>query len=235
MFIFFIIAILIPFFIYSKRVDTVYLKCDVNTLADVKKGPGWVIIPEILEDSCKKNLFNKFYETSKKNKKLNEDLEISLYSDPKFTQQISELVGEKLYPVNSFDAQRCWIRYYYEGMKAQYYENYHHDKKRYGDDVKQYRVVIPIYDTSDAIFTIEGLGSFRFKENMGIVLEAGNCLHKVNFKSGERFILIMDYTTKECDSAIGHYSCRGINGYFWWFVDIIWRFLSSFYYKLVNM
>lgn len=230
----FIILLVLPVLVYNKRKDSIRLRCDLNPYSEIQKGPGYVIINDILDDSCRRDLVDAFYETAKRNKKLNEDVEISLYSDSKFTNQLSKIIGEQLYPVNSLDAQRCWIRYYYGGMKAQYYENYHHDKKRYGNDVKQYRVVIPIYDASDAVFTIDSLGEFNFTENIGVVLEAGNCLHKVEFTTGERLLLIMDYTTKECDSIQGHYICRGIDGYFWWFVDILWRHLSSFYYKISN-
>lgn len=230
----FLSIIILPGLIYKKRDDTVKLRCNLNTNSDRQSGEGYVIINDILDEECRQELVEKFYKTAKTNKKLNEDVEVSLYTDPKFVNQLSELVGEQLYPVNSLDAQRCWIRYYYSGMKAQYYENYHHDKKRYGDGVKQYRLVIPIYDASDAVFTIDTLGEFRFNENMGVALEAGNCLHKVEFTTGERLILIMDYTTVECDSREGHYTCRGIDGYFWWFIDVLWRHLSSFYYKIRN-
>ena len=143
-------------------------------------------------------------------------------------------MGEQLYPVNSLDLQRCWLRYYFEGMKAQYYENYHHDVKRYNSTMKQYRLVIPIYDTSDSKFTIEGYGEFPFTQNMGVFLEADNCLHKVNFKKGERLLLIMDFITKDCDSLYNHYSCRGTVGYYNWVKDVIWRKISSIYYKMVN-
>jgi hypothetical protein len=229
-----IIIIILPAIIYKKRKDAIKLRCNINPYASRYKGEGFVVVDEILDEQCRKELFNKFYETAKKNKNLNEDVEVSLYTDPNFINELSELMGEKLYPVNSLDAQRCWIRYYYGGMKAQYYENYHHDKKRYGNDVKQYRLIIPIYDTSDATFTIDGFGDFQFVENMGVCLEAGNCLHKVKFKNGERLILIMDYTTADCDNKLDHYMCRGVKGYMWWLIDVIWRHISSIYYKIVN-
>ena len=119
-------------------------------------------------------------------------------------------------------------------MKAQYYENYHNDIKRYNSTMKQYRLVIPLYDTSDSIFTIHNYGEFPFKQNMGVFLEADNCLHKVNFNKGERLLLIMDFTTKDCDSLYNHYNCRGTNGYYNWLKDVIWRKISSIYYKLSN-
>jgi len=114
-------------------------------------------------------------------------------------------LGEQLYPVNSLDLQRCWLRYYFEGMKSQYYENYHHDIKRYDSNIKQYRLVISLYDTSDAIFSIKNYGDFPFTQNMGVFLEADNCLHRVKFTKGERFLLIMDFTTKNCDSLYHNY------------------------------
>jgi hypothetical protein len=77
---------------------------------------------------------------------------------------------------------------------GQYYENYHHDIKRYGSSIKQYRMIIPVFDTSDAKFTIDGHDEFRFKQNMGVFLEADN--HKVKFNNGERLLLIMDFITK---------------------------------------
>jgi hypothetical protein len=230
----FLVIIIAPIFLYKKREDSVKLKCNINQYAAVQGGEGYMVIPEILDETCRRELFNKFYTISKQNKKLNEDIEVSLYTDPSFINSLSKLIGQQLYPVNSLDAQRCWIRYYYSGMKAQYYENYHHDKKRYNSGVKQYRLVIPIHDNSDSVFTIENFGEFRFVENTGVLLEAGNCLHKVKFTSGERLLLIMDYTTAECDSIGGHYTCRGLFGYFWWIIDIIWRHVSTFYYKIAN-
>ena len=119
-------------------------------------------------------------------------------------------------------------------MKAQYYENYHYDIKRYNSNIKQYRLVIPIYNNSDAKFTIKNYGTFAFTQNMGIFIEADNCLHKVNFTKGERFLLFMDLITKDCDSLYNHYSCRGIRGYYNWIEDIIWRKISAFYYKILN-
>jgi hypothetical protein len=119
-------------------------------------------------------------------------------------------------------------------MNAQYYENYHHDIKRYGPGVKQYRLVIPIHDTSDTTFSIEGHGEFPFKENMGVFLEADNCLHKVEFKRGERLLLIMDFINKSCDDRLSHYTCRNFGGYFNWVRDVLWRNLSSVYYKVAN-
>jgi hypothetical protein len=228
------VILILPGIVYSKRVDSVNLNCKLNTFNNTVRGDGFSITQNILDDNCRQELYDRFYERARTNKNLNEDIQVSLYSDPEFLNQISNLIGEQVYPVNSLDSQRCWIRYYYSGMKAQYYENYHHDKKRYSKDVKQYRLVIPIHDTSDSVFTIEDVGDFPFIENTGVILEAGNCLHKVKFTSGERLILIMDYTTAPCDSAVSHYSCRGVDGYFWWVIDVIWRFLSSVYYKIAN-
>lgn len=165
---------------------------------------------------------------------MNEDTKLEFYSNEKFLHEISKLVGEKLYPVNSLDLQRCWLRYYFEGMKAQYYENYHNDIKRYNSSMKQYRLIIPLYDTSDTLFTIQHYGEFPFKQNMGIFLEADNCIHKVVFNKGERFLLIMDFTTKNCDSLYNHYNCRGLSGYYNWIKDILWRIYSSINYKIVN-
>jgi len=119
-------------------------------------------------------------------------------------------------------------------MKAQYYENYHNDTKRYNSTMKQYRLIIPIYDTSDSKFTIQNYGEFSFIQNMGVFLEANNCLHKVNFSKGERFLLFMDFTTKDCDSLYNHYNCRGTIGYYNWIKDVIWRKISSIYYKMLN-
>jgi hypothetical protein len=159
---------------------------------------------------------------------------LSFYSNQKFLNELSNIIGERLYPVNHLDLQRCWIRYYFEGMKAQYYENFHQDIKRYHENIKQYRLVIPIHDTSDSKFTIDGYGEFEFKQNTGVFIEADNCLHKVHFSKGERLLLIMDFITKKCDSLHDHYKCRGVSGYYNWIKDTIWRKLSSFYYKIAN-
>ena len=69
---------------------------------------------------------------------------------------------------------------------------------------------------------------------MGIFFEANNCLHKVEFTKGERLLLFMDFTTKDCDSLMNHYKCRGIDGYYSWIKDSIWRKISTIYYKIIN-
>jgi hypothetical protein len=230
-----ILIFVFPFVMYTRKVDDIHLNCDVNAReGNVVRGEGFVIVEDILSETCRQKLVDTFLERAKKNKNLNEDVKLNFYSNEKFLKQLSQIVGEKLYPVNSLDLQRCWLRYYFEGMKAQYYENYHHDIKRYGPDVKQYRLVIPIHDTSDTVFSIEGYDAFPFKENMGVFLEASNCLHKVEFKTGERLLLIMDFINKPCDDRLSHYTCRNVNGYLNWFRDVLWRNISSKYYKIVN-
>ena len=225
----------IPFLIYKRKVDDIELNCGVNPYNKrVMKGEGFVVVDNILDETCRQKLTDTFLDKAKKNKNLNEDVKLNFYSNEKFLKQLSEIVGEDLYPVNSMDLQRCWIRYYFEGMKSQYYENYHHDIKRYGDGMKQYRLVIPVYDTSDTMFSIEGYKPFRFEENMGVFLEADNCFHKVEFKRGERLLLIMDFINKPCDDRLSHYTCRNVRGYFNWLRDVAWRNLSSVYYKIAN-
>lgn len=225
--------IILPSLFYKKINDNIELKCDINN-KDIIKGDGFFIVKDILSEKCRNKLVNMFFDEAKKNKNLNEDKQLSFYSDSKFLSEISDIVGDKLYPVNSLDLQRCWIRYYFEGMKSQYYENYHHDIKRYNSNIKQYRLIIPIFNNSNSKFTIEKYGEFDFNQNMGVFLEANNCLHKVVFNKGERLLLIMDFTTKDCDSVFNHYSCRGIEGYYNWIKDSFWRKISSFYYKLRN-
>ena len=229
----FFVLFLLPIFLYKKE-DTIELNCGINPMNTTIKGDGFIIVNNILNENCRKKIEDQFLEESKKNKKLNEDKNLSLYSDDEFLSELSKLVGENLYPVNSLDLQRCWLRYYFEGMNAQYYENYHHDVKRYDPSIKQYRLVIPIYDKSNTTFTIEKYGEFPFTQNMGVFLEADNCLHKVNFNKGERFLLIMDFTNKKCDSLYNHYMCRGPVGYWSWVIDSIWRKISQMYYKIVN-
>jgi hypothetical protein len=230
-----IFMFVIPFLLYKRKVDDVELNCDVNTHGgQVTKGEGFVIVENMLSETCRQKLVDTFLLRAKNNKNLNEDVKLNFYSNEKFLKQLSQVVGEQLYPVNSLDLQRCWIRYYFEGMNAQYYENYHHDIKRYGPHVKQYRLVIPIHDTSDTTFSIEGHEEFPFKENMGVFLEADNCLHKVEFKRGERLLLIMDFINKSCDDRLSHYTCRNFGGYFNWVRDVLWRNLSSAYYKVAN-
>lgn len=234
-FILLITIFIVPFLIYKRKVDDIDLGCDVSPYnRRVMKGEGFVVVDNILDETCRKKLVDTFLDKAKKNKNLNEDVKLNFYSNEQFLKQLSEIVGEDLYPVNSLDLQRCWIRYYFEGMKSQYYENYHHDIKRYGGDVKQYRLVIPLYDTSDTIFTIDGHGTFPFEENMGVFLEASNCLHKVEFKRGERLLLIMDFINKPCDNRLSHYTCRNFKGYFNWLRDVAWRNLSSMHYKIAN-
>jgi hypothetical protein len=234
-FVLLIIIFVIPFLIYKKKVDDIDLNCDVNPYnRRVMKGDGFVVVEDILDETCRQRLVDTFLDKAKKNKNLNEDVKLNFYSNEQFLKQLSEIAGEDLYPVNSMDLQRCWIRYYFEGMKSQYYKNYHHDIKRYGGGVKQYRLVIPVYDTSDTMFTINGHGTFPFEENMGVFLEASNCLHKVEFKRGERLLLIMDFINKPCDDRLSHYTCRNFRGYFNWLRDVAWRNLSSVYYKIAN-
>ena len=230
-----ILLLIIPLFIFNKNNNKIKLSCNVNSNNNVIKGNGFLIIKNILHDECRNKIINKYLKMMRKNKKLNEDKNLEFYTDKFFLSSLSKLLGEKLYPVNPLDLQRCWLRYYFEGMKAQYYENYHHDIKRYDNSIKQYRLVIPIYDTSDSFFTIKDYGTFKFTENMGVFLEADNCLHKVEFKKGERLLLIMDFINKECDTLVSHYSCRNIRGYTNWVKDTIWRYISSFYYNIANI
>ena len=44
----------------------------------------------------------------------------------------------------------------------------------------------------------------------------------------------MDFTPKDCDSLYNHYNCRGTVGYSNWVKDVLWRKISSMYYKLSN-
>ena len=225
---------ILPIFIFNKDNDKIYLPCNINYNNNVIKGEGFFIVNDILNDECRNKIVDKYLNTMRKNIKLNEDINFEFYSSENFLSSLSKLIGENLYPVNKLDLQRCWLRYYFGGMEAQYYENFHHDNKRYNKNIKQYRLVIPIYDTSDCVFTIENYGKFRFNQNMGVFLEAGNCLHKVELTKGERFTLIMDFINKDCDTLKDHYTCRGIYGYSNWIKDTIWRYISSFYFKLSN-
>jgi hypothetical protein len=233
--VFILIIAFLPVFIYSKKIDNIEIGCTVNnehTL--INKGDTFVIVKDILEETCRKKIVDMFLEEARKNKKLNEDRRLTLYSNRVFLDSLSKIIGQKLFPVNSLDQQRCWLRYYYEDMKSQYYENYHYDLNRYDSTMRQYRLVIPVYNTSDAEFTIEGYGTIPFKQNVGVFIEAGKCLHKVKFTKGERLILIMDFTTKDCDSLESHYTCRGVGGYLNWMKDVIWRYLSSIHYSISN-
>jgi hypothetical protein len=230
-----ILFLVLPLIFYKKINDNIKLNCNINPYNNIiGRGNGFLIVDNILDEKCRKTIVKSFLEEARYNKNLNEDKKLYFYSNKKFLHELSNLVGEQLYPVNSLDLQRCWLRYYFEGMKAQYYENYHHDIKRYNSTIKQYRLIIPIYDTSDSKFIIKNYGEFPFTQNMGVFLEADNCLHKVNFSKGERLLLIMDFITKDCDSLYNHYKCRSINSYYNWIKDVIWRKLSSVYYKLVN-
>ena len=230
-----ILILVLPIFLYKKINDDIELNCNINSRNNIiGKGQGFLIVNNILNEKCRISLINSFLDEARYNKNLNEDKNLTFYSNKNFLNELSNLVGEQLYPVNSLDLQRCWLRYYFEGMKAQYYENYHNDIKRYNSTMKQYRLVIPVYDTSDSKFTIGTYGEFDFKQNMGVFLEADNCLHKVNFSKGERLLLIMDFTTKDCDSLYNHYNCRGTVGYSNWVKDVLWRKISSLYYKLSN-
>jgi hypothetical protein len=231
---FFILVLVLPVFVYKKVNDDIQLNCNINPYNNIIKGDGFLIVNNILDEKCRTSIVNNFLEEAQYNKNLNEDKNLQFYSNEKFVHELSTLIGEKIYPVNSLDLQRCWLRYYFEGMKAQYYENYHHDIKRYNSTMKQYRLIIPVYDSSDTKFTIDNYGEFPFTQNMGVFLEADNCLHKVNFNKGERLLLIMDFTTKDCDSLYNHYNCRGTKGYYNWVKDVIWRNVSSVYYKMVN-
>jgi hypothetical protein len=217
---------------YDKVEDDILIHCKINPYNS--GGDGSTIVNNILDENSRSFLVQTFLEEARSNKNLNEDKNIAFYSNETFLHELSNLVGEKLYPVNSLDLHRCWLRYYFEGMNAQYYETLHHDTKRYNSTMKHYRLIIPLYDTSDSKFTIDNYGEFPFKQNMGLFLEAGNCLHKVQFSKGERLLLFMDFTTKNCDSLYDHYQCRGTFGYFNWIKDFIWRKISTVYYKIAN-
>jgi len=229
-----LLFLILPIFYYKKINDDIKLNCSINPFNNTFRGDGFIIVNNILDENCRKSLVDSFLQQARYNKKLNEDKNLQFYSNKKFLNELSKLVGEKIYPVNSLDLHRCWLRYYFEGMKAQYYENMHNDTKRYNSTMKQYRLIIPIHDTSDTKFTINNYGEFNFKQNMGLFIEANNCLHKVKFSKGERLLLFMDFTTKDCDSLYNHYNCRGTTGYFYWIKDFIWRKLSSVYYKMLN-
>ena len=227
--------VILPPLFYKKIKDNIEINCNINPYhSNIISGDGYVIINNILDENCRQKLVNTFLDEARFNKNLNEDRNLTFYSNETFINQLSNIIGKKLYPVNSLDLQRCWLRYYFEGMKAQYYEKPHHDVKSYDSNIKQYRLLIPIFDTSDTKFTIDKYGEFSFRQNMGVFLEAENCLHKVTFTKGERLILYMDFITKECDSLEGHYNCRGIKGYSKWIYNTIWRKISSIYYKLSN-
>jgi len=226
--------LILPIFLYRKINNNIKFNCNINPYNNTFRGDGFIIVNNILDEKCRQKIVNSFLEEARRNKNLNEDRNLEFYSNETFLNELSKLVGEKLYPVNSLDLHRCWLRYYFEGMNAQYYENYHHDTKRYNSTIKQYRLIIPVYDTSNTKFTIQNYGEFQFKQNMGVFLEAGNCLHKVIFSKGERFLLIMDFITKDCDSLYNHYKCRGTTGYYYWIKDFIWINISSVYYKIMN-
>ena len=232
---FFIFFIILPLFLYKPKTEPSRLTtCLLNHTSNIIRGDGFVLVNNILDESCRQKLVHMYLEESRRKKRLNEDYDLDLYRDERFRKELAQFVGKSLYPAHRLDLQRCWFRYYFEGMNAQYYENLHHDIKRYHSGVKQYRLVISLYDTSDTIFTVEGYGDFAFKQNMGIFIEADNCLHKIKFTKGERFVLIMDFITEDCDSLYDHYQCRGVYGYFNWVRDSIWRNISSTYYNVVN-
>lgn len=225
--------LLLPYVLVRTSRTTVPLTCAVNP-TDVERGPGFIIARDLLSDACRRTLIDTYLETMRRDKRLNEDRDLSFYTDRTFLDALSKVVGTTLYPVHRFDSQRCWLRYYFPEMKAQYYENFHHDIKRYRRDVKQYRLVVPIHDTSDTKFTIDGHGTFAFEENMGVFLEADNCLHKVVFTEGERLLLIMDFISEPCTAPLDHVACRGPVGYANWVKDTFWREVSSLYYTFVN-
>lgn len=227
--------ILYPLFNYNKVNYDIKLNCSINSKLEIKdKKNGYIVVNNILNENCRKKIVDLYLEKARKNKDLNMDLNFSFYSNKTFLNQLTKIVGKQIFNVNSLDLQRCWLRYYFAGMKAQFYENYHHDIKRYNDKIKQYRLVIPIFDNSNCIISINGK-EIAFKQNMGIFLEANNCLHKVNFSKGERFVLIMDFISKDCDTLFNHYSCRNMYGYINWVQDFIWRIISEKYYKLMNV
>jgi len=229
-----LLFIILPILFYKKINNKIEFDCSINHNNNIIRGDGFLIINNILDEKCRQKIVDYFLEEARNNKKLNEDKNLQIYSNDQFLHELSNIVGEQLYPVNSLDLQRCWLRYYFEGMNAQYYENYHHDTKRYNDTMKQYRLIIPVYDTSDTRFTIDNYGEFDFTQNTGVFIEANNCMHKVSFSKGERFLLFMDFTTKNCDSLYGHYNCRGFISYSNWIKDVVWRNISSIYYKIVN-
>ena len=86
----FIILLIVPVLFYNKKIDSIKLRCDLNPYSELQRGDGYVIINEILDQNCRKELVDKFYDKAKSNKKLNEDIEVSLYTDPKFINQLSE-------------------------------------------------------------------------------------------------------------------------------------------------
>jgi len=91
---------------YTRKVDDIHLNCDVNAHeGNVARGEGFVIVEDILSETCRQKLVDTFLERAKKNKNLNEDVKLNFYSNEKFLKQLSQIVGEKLYPVNSLDTE----------------------------------------------------------------------------------------------------------------------------------
>jgi len=232
----FILATIIVILLLCIRTKKMNLdKKIILNKTNVVRGSGFYVLPNIMSDVSREYLVNKLLSKCKKQKKLNEDIILTSYNDNTIGEQISKIIGKKLFPVNIYDQQRCWIRYYFSGMKNQYYENFHHDLGRYSVNTKQYRVIIPLHDTSNSEFEIDGYKPFKFTQNTGVILEADNCLHKVKFTSGERLLLIMDFIDKPyCDNLMGHFMCRGPQGLIKWGFDIAWRKLSSYAYKIRN-
>ena len=97
----------IPFLLYKRKTDTIELNCDLSAHGgQVTRGEGFVIIENMLSQTCRQKLVDKFLVKAKKNKNLNEDVKLKFYSNEFFLKQLSNIVGEDLYPVNSLDLQR---------------------------------------------------------------------------------------------------------------------------------
>ena len=118
------IIILSSIYYYEKIDYNIRLDCNINSSNDIIIGNGFFIIKDILDEKCRQNIVNLYLDEARNNKNLNEVKNFEFYSNSNFLQSLSKLIGQKLYPVNSLDLQRCWLRYYFGGMKSQYYEIY---------------------------------------------------------------------------------------------------------------
>ena len=84
-----ILVFVIPFLLYKIKVDNIALDCNLNVHSgQVTRGEGFVIVENMLSETCRQRLVDKFLVKAKENKNLNEDVKLEFYTNDFFFETI---------------------------------------------------------------------------------------------------------------------------------------------------
>ena len=112
-FILLITIFVVPFFIYKRKVDDIDLNCDVNPYnRRVMKGEGFVVVDNILDETCRQKLVDTFLDKAKKNKNLNEDVKLNFYSNEQFLKQLFDRVFQRMFSTTSLIDNKAFFSWY---------------------------------------------------------------------------------------------------------------------------